>query len=89
MSATVPQAPIAPLFISVTDFKKYGLPGRTLAYKQAALGLLDLVKVNGRCGVTYAEANRYVAAMARPFNEAKVDTARGTAASVAARRARA
>ena len=78
-------SPAAPLFIPLTRFAAFGLPGRTKSYALAKLGLLDLVKDGaGRVGVTGDEARRFFST-ATPIAEAKRDTAKATAASLNSR----
>ncbi len=84
-SPTVPE----PFFLPLASpaWKSYGLPGRTTAYEQSRLGLLNLIKSpTGRVGVTRAEAERYFADMSQPLRDSKRDHSAATAASVAGRR---
>lgn len=88
MTTIIPTAAPTPLFIPMSDFRKYGLPGRTKAYDLAKNGLLDLRDLGGRTGVTLAEAVRYVGTAAPKTVGNKRNTSPGVAASLRSRGAR-
>jgi hypothetical protein len=78
-----------PFFIPLSKFKAYGLPCDSKVYADAKVGLIDLIRFNGKTGVTPQEAARYIAANSRRYGEGTPirDTSKATAARQEKRRA--